>query len=217
MGLYERLAREQSPRISVHGFQAVLGLWERGRITTQQATDALGLSAGEATEAATLLAKIVPPRECVSLGALVTLTNVGATYDAITASQGLGVALIQTAGITQVIFGVKVQKVGTGTQSWQLWNETDGTEVAVIDDAGAATTKTLSTTVNFDPALGAGMKTIRVRAKSTVAADDPVYFGGTISIRRLSVLTAVELHEILLYAEHVGLSSTSLKSMLGIA
>lgn len=219
MGLYERLTGEQFPRIPVHVLSAVIGERERGKITAQQAFDTLGLDTGEQTEATTLLARIVPPRECISLGGFVTLTNIGATYDAISASQGLGVALVQTAGITQVIFGVKVNKIGGGTQSWQLWNETDGSQVGVIDDAAGAGVKTLSTTIDFDPALGAGLKTLRIRAKSTTAADDPVYFGATMSIRRLSVLTALELHEILMLAERSGSpynTSAALKTRLGV-
>lgn len=218
MGLYERFTGEEQPRIRGHSLAAILGEVERGKLTLQQASTALALSPAEEVEAQTLLAKIVPPRECVALGAFNTLTNVGAAYDTTVAAQGLGIALIQTAGITQVIFGVKVNKVGTGTQSWQLWNETDSTQVAVVDDAGAAGIKNLSATVNFDPALGAGMKTIRVRAKSTTAADDPVYLGGTISIRRVSLLTAVELHEITMLCDESEpyFPATALKARLGV-
>lgn len=198
MGLYERLTGEETPRIRQHSLMAVIGEWERGKLTLAQASAALGLSPAEETEAQALLVKLVHPRECVTFGGFLTVTNVGASYDAVTLSQGLGSALIQTAGISQVIFGVRVNKVGSGTQSWQLWNETDATEVAVINDAGATGIKNLNTTVDFGTPLGPGMKVIRIRAKSTTAADDPVYMGATASIRRFGVLTAVELHEVTL-------------------
>jgi hypothetical protein len=220
MGLYERLTREATPYIAKHAISAVIGEWERGKITAQQAYDAVGgLDAGEQAEAATLLAKIVPPREAITFGCVptgLTLTNVGNAYDAIVNSQNMGFAHVQTAGITQVIFSVRVNKVGGGTQSWQLWNETDGQEAAVIADAGGTGLKYLSVTQDFGAPLGAGMKILRVRAKSTTAADDPVYYGATASIRRLSILTALELHEILLYAEAVGLSAAALKTRLGV-
>jgi hypothetical protein len=221
MGLFERLSGEQGPGINLHGAAGFLGELERGKVTAQQVTNALGLSAGEAVEAQALLAKLVPPRESVSLGSgQFTLTNVGTTYDAHALTPGFGFALVQAAGITQVVFAVKVQKIGTGTQSWQLWNETNASEVAVIDDAAAAgAVKMLSTTVNFDPALGPGIKTVRVRVKSTVAQDDPVYFGAALSIRRVDSLTALELHEVLLCADNGGAYNTAaeLKARLGIA
>lgn len=108
---------------------------------------------------------------------MVTLTNVGSAYDAIAASRGLGIGLVNFTGVTQVVFRVKVTKVGTGTQSWQLWNETDATQIGVIDDAGAASTKDLEAT--FSVSL-TGVKSVRVRAKSTVGTDDPVFLGAAI-------------------------------------
>ncbi|HME96769.1 MAG TPA: hypothetical protein VKN16_21415 [Methylomirabilota bacterium] len=218
MGLYERFTGEESPRIRGHALAAILGEVERGFLTLSQASQALGLSAGEQTEALALLNRLVAPRDGISLGGFVTLTNIGTDYDTIAAAQGLGLVLLQTAGLTQVIFGVRVNKIGSGTQSWQLFNDTDSQQVAVIDDAGAAGIKTLSTTVDFDPPLGAGMKTIRVRAKSTVAQDDPVYFGATLSLRRASNLTSLELHEVTLLTDPTEpyFPATALKARLGV-
>ena len=89
------------------------------------------------------------------------------------ASRGLKVGLLNFTGLVQVILLVRVNKVGTGTQSWQLWNETDGAEIGVITDAGAAGVKSLQST--FAVSL-TGIKQCRVRAKSTTAADDPVFY-----------------------------------------
>lgn len=223
MSLYTRLLGIDVPRIPVHVFMACIGELERGRVTEQQVVDFLGLSAGETTEAATLLGKIVYPREAITLLSAPgghTLTNIGATFDASAGSQNMGYGYIQAAGITQVIFGVRVNKVGGGTQFWQLWNETDAAEVAVISDAAGTGLKTLQTTVDFGSPLAAGMKLVRVRARSSTAADDPVIYSAVLSIRRASNLTPVELHEVLLLAEpnespyH---SEAALKARLGIA
>lgn len=120
----------------------------------------------------------------MSLGGFATLTNVGAAYDTIPAARGLGVALIDFTGITEIEFRVGCNKVGTGTQSWQLWNETDGIEIGVIDDAGAAGNKILSATLTAD--IPTGVKLVRVRIKSTTAADDPVYYGAALLLKRPS-------------------------------
>lgn len=111
---------------------------------------------------------------------MITLTNVGSTYDFIPASKGLGMGFIDFAGVTQVTLAVKVNKVGTGTQSWQLWNETDGAQIGVIDDAGVVGDKTLQATFNVNLT---GLKLCRVRAKSTVAGDDPLFYGSNVYAR----------------------------------
>lgn len=111
---------------------------------------------------------------------MVTLTNVGTAYDGIVASKGLGLQRIDFTGATQVVFDVFANKVGSGAQSWQLWNVTDGTQIGVIDDAGAAGDKTLNATfaVNLT-----GEKLVRVRAKSTNGADDPVFYGCSVLLK----------------------------------
>lgn len=116
----------------------------------------------------------------VPLGATVTLTNVGAAYDAILASQGLGFADVDMTNVVSITVNVRVSKVGTGNQDWQLWNETDGTQVGVVTDSGAAGTRVLTFTVNNINL--AGVKRLRMRARSSVAADDPVYLGACLQL-----------------------------------
>lgn len=218
MGLYERLLTIEKPKIGVHQWMAALAEFERGNMTAGEIVTAFELDATAQAEAVTLEAKIIVPSETTSIGGFATLTNIGATYDASNAAQGLGWFRIEVNGISQADFRVKVNKSGSGTQSWQLWNETNAAEVAVIDDAGATGAKELSVVVNFLPPLVAGIKTLRVRAKSTTAADDPLYFGATVGLRRVAKLTSVEIHEILLLAE-VGAKYgdvASLKTRLGV-
>jgi hypothetical protein len=108
---------------------------------------------------------------------------------------------VEGAGVTAFEFGVFVNKIGTGTQSWQLWNETSGSEVAVIDDAGGTGLKQLAVVETLPSPLAPGVVTLRVRAKSTVAQDDPLYFGASLIIQRVAKLTSVELHEVLCLGE----------------
>lgn len=81
-------------------------------------------------------------------------------------------------GVSSIVFTVQVNKIGTGTQSWQLWNETDSAQVGVIADSGAAGNKTLTTTIS-GLALS-GVKRLRVRAQSSVSTDDPLYYGASL-------------------------------------
>jgi hypothetical protein len=103
-----------------------------------------------------------------------TLTNVGTAYDTTAVSRGLGFRTIDLTGVTQLIMELRVNKIGTGTQSWQCWNDTDGAELGVITDAGAAGEKWLSAT--FTVAV-TGTKRVRLRAKSTATTDDPIVYG----------------------------------------
>lgn len=119
------------------------------------------------------------PRE-ISLGAYVVLTNIAATYDGTNPQRGLGHATVDMTDVTSIEFTVQVNKIGTGTQSWQLWNETDGAQIGVISDAAGTGNKTLSQT--FSGLALSGVKRLRVRALSTVNTDDPVYYGASIRL-----------------------------------
>ena len=202
MGLYERLLGIEEPRIPNHQFFGALAEIEKGKLSGQEVGDMFAMSASERVEASTLYGMIVVPAETVCLSAQVTLTNIGTTYDAIPQSQGLPFTRLQVNGITGIEFTVRVNKIGGGTQSWQLWNDTDNSEVVVIDDPGAAGIKTISITYAPATALPAGYKTLRVRAKSTTAADDPIFLGATLLIRRVGRLTADEFHQCLLMGEY---------------
>lgn len=116
-----------------------------------------------------------PPYNVTSLplGGFATLTNVGSTPVVI------GVARADFTNVKKLEFLVRVTKVGTGVQSWQLWNETNGAQLALLTDNGAAGERTLSTGELDISGLGlTGMKTLFLRASSTVGADDPIYRGG---------------------------------------
>jgi hypothetical protein len=70
-----------------------------------------------------------------------------------------------------------------------------------FDDAGATGLKQLAVVETLPSPIAAGVVTLRVRAKSTVAQDDPLYFGASLLIQRVAKLTSVELHEVLCLGE----------------
>ena len=112
---------------------------------------------------------------------MVAVTNCGTTYDAVQPSKGLGFVQADFTGVASIIWIVRWNKIGTGTITWQLWNETDGVEISKIDDAAAAgdnKTQTVTITTN----LPTGIKQVRVRCKSTVGTDDPVFYGSSIRL-----------------------------------
>lgn len=224
--MWERITGEESgqatPKIRVHAFMAALGEWERGRMTRAQVIAAFALTAQDEADLDELFGKITPSLEVISFGALVTLTNVGTAYDAIAAAKGLGFARIEGLGLTSIEYCVRYNKVAAGasTLSWQLWDDTTGSQIGVIDDAAAAGDNRQGV-ITITPAspLPAGLHTIRTRVKSTVAADDPVYYGSCVRIRRAEVVHSEVLHECLLLAERRIApldSAAALKTRLGI-
>ena len=116
----------------------------------------------------------------IALGGFITLTNVGASYDTTNAARGLGVVQVDFTNSARIDWGVSVNKIGTGTQDWQLWNESDSVELGVISDAGGAGNKSLTGAITTG--LPTGVKIIRIRVKSSVSADDPLYYGGWVRI-----------------------------------
>jgi hypothetical protein len=202
MSLYTRLMGIDQPKIPSHQFGAAIAEYSRGKWTRQNVIDAFGLSAGEATDLDTIFAKVIAVPESYALGAAVTLTNVGSSYDAITNAKGLGFVVLDVGGITKLTCRVRYNKVGTGTLTWQLWNETDTSELGTLDDAAAAgDNRQGDIIVTPGSPLSASTKLIRVRVKSTVATDDPVYYGACLFLQRIDRLTADDLHGLLMLAE----------------
>lgn len=221
MSLYTRLIGSSGAKLPVHQFMAALGEYERGKLTAPQVYAAFNLDAGEQAEINTLVSKIVTPLESISMGGYVLMTNVGATYDGTSVSAGGGFAPVELAGITQYEFRVGMNRnASVGTVSFQLWNDTDAAEVAVLNDTTGAGNKFLVTlSALFSPPLNPGVKVLRVRTKSTTATDDPIYLGASLLIRRVGKMTAEVLHELLLLAE-IGLppveNEANLKTRLGV-
>jgi len=225
MSLYTRiiggaLLADGEYNIHLHQFASAMAEVEKGKMTAQEVAAAQpgGLSPAEQAEAATLSAKIINPSMSICLGNFVALTNVGNAYDSTQQSRGLPMVEMQMAGITGLKLTIRVEKVGSGTQSWQWWNETDGAEITVIDDSGPTGVKQLSVTRTFSPALAPGYKVARLRCKSTTAADDPIYLSGTMVVERVERLTSVDFEDVCVLAAAGWKYTTEaeLKQRLGI-
>ena len=118
---------------------------------------------------------------------MITLTNVGSVYDTATcpASETLGFGQRDFRGFNRLTFAVRHNKVGTGTITYQLWafdingtgQEINGEEICTVADAGAAGKRYLQTTITVNRA---DVKFLRVRVKSSVAGDDPVFHGASV-------------------------------------
>lgn len=201
MGLYERLLAQEFPRIPVHTFSGALSEWERGKMSQAQVVAAFGLSASEEAQAVTLKNKLIETPESYPMGAFVTLTNVGTVYDTTGPSKGLGFTALNVDGITQVTLRVRYNKIGTGVLRWQLFNETNAQELGFADDSVAGDNKSVDIVVTPGSPLSGGTKLLRPRVQSTVATDDPVYYGSCLFVRRVDRLTATDLHEVLLLAD----------------
>lgn len=199
MSILQRLTRQASPSISSHHISAAMSDYILGKKTLGEIATEFSLDATEQTEFTAIANRIPVPSEAYSLGGYAILTNIGATYDATNPSRGLGIILVDMTGATQIDWNLQVNKIGTGTQSWQLWNDTDSIQIGVINDAGASGNKTLSLAVTTG--IPTGIKRLRIRALSTVTTDDPVYYGSTLKIQFNDRITDELLHKIFMLGE----------------
>lgn len=204
MPLIARCMGFATPKILIHQFMAAMGEVEREYMTRTQLLSMFAIAADEEADIDALIALVRPTPEAYPLGGFVTLTNVGDVYDSTPASKGLGFTAVDTNGVTKVTLRVRYNKIGTGTLSWQLWNDTDAQQIGVFDDTGAAgDNKQVDIVVDPPAPLSGGVKALRVRVKSTTPADDPLYYGSTIFVRRTARMTSEDLHEILLLGEQL--------------
>jgi hypothetical protein len=115
---------------------------------------------------------------------VITLTNVGTGYDTIQAARGLGIGRRDFRGYDRLTFDVSHNKVGTGTITYQVYDETGGGPLLdaggaeiLVTDAAAAGARLLTATFTVNRS---DTRLLRVRAKSTVAGDDPIYLGASV-------------------------------------
>jgi hypothetical protein len=218
MALIDRLTATDGTKIPVHAYHAAIAELHRGKLTAQQVINAFGMSQADVDEATALLSKVIAPPESYALGAYNVLANLGATYDATAPTRGLGWVQIEGLGVTGIELRVKYNKIGTGTLSFQLWDETTSAELCVINDAAAAGDNKEGVQ-GYVGGLTAGLHKLRVRAKSTVSTDDPVYYGSCLRVGRVDMTSAETIQQVLMLAEAgVGVYTTaaSVRTRLGL-
>lgn len=112
----------------------------------------------------------------------VTKTNIGTSYVDIYTDFGGRPFFIDTTGFTKMAIQVLWTRVGTGTQTMQIVNHANG---EVILESPALTTQSNEFTNVAIPANYLNFKgKWRLQAKSTTAADDPVFAGFALYLRR---------------------------------
>lgn len=200
MSLYTRLLGLDTPRLPAHNFTAALAELQRGKMARAEVIAAFAITVAEEADLDVLIGKVGELPESYPLGAHVALANVGTSYDAIAASKGLGFVAVDVANVTRAEMRIRYNKVGTGTLTWQLWNETDATDLGTVDDAVGGDNKVGAIVVTPGSPLTAGVKLLRPRVKSTTGADAPVYYGACLMLRRVARLASPDLHEILMLA-----------------
>jgi hypothetical protein len=210
----------------VHQFMAALGELERGKMTRAQVISAFGITQAEETELDALIAKVRTVQDSYPLSGQVTLTNVGTTYDTNTATQAMPFVWVQCAGITRIDLEVRSRKTAaqTGNIDYQLWDETNG--ISALDSTnattgslthtGAAGDVSLVASRTFAAPLSPGVRKLRMRAKDTVAADDPVFLNAALLVTRVDTITADVLHQLLCLGEDGIYSAATIRSRLGI-
>jgi hypothetical protein len=104
-----------------------------------------------------------------------TKTNIGSSFiNVYTGNAGEG-QLVDFFGMKEYRLVVSVNKVGTGTQDAGIMDVTNAANVVSVADAGAAGEHTLDSGWIALAAWMTGQVIVKPVAKSSVAADDPVY------------------------------------------
>jgi hypothetical protein len=101
----------------------------------------------------------------------------GVAFDATDASRALGFFEINVTDLRSLRGTLRYRRVGTGILVIELFNETTG--VALLSLSDSTTTTNQSVTQTIFPPIGNGIHFLRVRIRSTVASDVPIFFGAS--------------------------------------
>lgn len=113
--------------------------------------------------------------DIIAAGSAVTKTNIGSTYVDVLPGLNGQRALVDFTGCTQFRVIANVNLVGTGVNTLRLVRDSDSAVLYESATLGAAGERELDSGWLTLPAQASGLSLVRVQAKSTVAADDPVY------------------------------------------
>jgi hypothetical protein len=109
-------------------------------------------------------------------------TNIGATYTNLFPDLAGRPFFIDTTGFTKLAVQILWTKVGTGTQTIRIIDDASGTQI--LESPSLITGSNDFANVNIPTEFLNFKGKWRLQAKSTVAADDPTFFGIRIYLRR---------------------------------
>lgn len=113
--------------------------------------------------------------DLLAAGAAVTKTNIGTAYvDVLPGANGQR-SLVDFTGCTQYRIVANVNIVGTGQFGMRVVRDSDSAVLHENANIGAAGERELDTDWQTLPAQASGLLLVRLQAKSTAAADDPIF------------------------------------------
>lgn len=121
--------------------------------------------------------------DLISVGAAITKTNIGTAYVNISPRLNGERVLIDFTGCTEYRLIARANLVGTGPIGMRVIRDSDNAVLHENTNLGATGERELDTNWQPLPVQAAGLIFVRVQAKSTTAADDPVFGGITLAVR----------------------------------
>ena len=113
--------------------------------------------------------------DVIAAGSAITKTNIGTSYvDVLPGANGVR-SLIDFTGCTQWRVILSANVVGTGQLGVRLLRDSDSAVMVENANIGAAGERELDTGWVNLPAEASGLMLVRLQAKSTVGADDPIF------------------------------------------
>lgn len=119
----------------------------------------------------------------IANGVSITKTNIGTAYVNISPRLNGERTLIDFTGCTQYRLIARANLVGLGQFGLRVIRDSDSAVLHENANLGAAGERELDTDWQTLPAQAAGLIFVRVQAKSTTTADDPVFGGITLAVR----------------------------------
>lgn len=113
--------------------------------------------------------------DLIGAGVAVTRTNIGAAYVNVLNGANGERALVDFTGCTQFRIILTANLVGTGQWGARVIRDGDSTVLFEQANLGAAGERELDTDWQTIPVAFSGLTLVRLQAKSTTAADDPVF------------------------------------------
>jgi len=119
----------------------------------------------------------------IAIGVAITKTNIGTSYINISPRLNGERSLVDFTGCTQYRLIARANLIGTGQWGMRVVRDSDNAVLHENANLGAAGERELDTDWQTLPAAATGLMFVRVQAKSTTAADDPVFGGITLAVR----------------------------------